>query len=413
MEYLKIIFTLAILGLSISTIESFAEIQVDEKYYYDLGDPMIINGKLIGYDNFLFKSNFQEFEPVKINIYSTQDIDPYIFEIRVFPYCVNGDYPNCDFIFNNSLSLSRDLGFTDAIYNVDIFYGSDKTSYQFGINNHSVEARESMNTKNTNDQQIGISLDKSGYQLGDTVTVTAFTNFGFKQVLTVSVEQIDSPVFDPTRYGSYDISLDYNQYDNTFTTSIPIGDSDKRLGHYKITVFDNLDNAVKYFKVSETGLEIIPDIPTLKFENPYVFYGDYLYFSGYFDNGFDVRYDLSAGSYDTKRIQSDDAMLVGNNVQIKLGYDSDDFKTIVNNIYINMNEVGFFTGKILITRNMPYSEIIDVTARTNSQNTISQFVILPDESNETTYYDNIHDCVAQRDYLETHMQYDLTDDCIE
>lgn len=290
-------------------------------------------------------------------------------------------------------------------------YGDDNISYEFGIGIHSVEALKSMNFENSDGQQISISLDKDGYKLGDIVDITAFTNFGSKQVLTLSIEQIDSPVFSPTRYGSYDISLDYNQYDNTFTTSIQIDDSDKRLGHYKITVFDNLDSAVKYFKVSESGLEVIPDEPTFTFESQHVKYGEYLHYSGYMNNDFDVRYDLSAGSYDSKRVQSDEAMLIGNNIMIEFDFKSDDYKTIGTNIYTNMNELGYFEGKLLITRNMPNSEIITATVKTSSESVTNQFVILQDEYNKLVYYDNIHDCDAQIEYLKTHMQYELTDDC--
>lgn len=390
------LLALVIIGLP----SAFAEIELDEQYYYELGDTMVINGKLIDYDNFLFKENGIEFEPIKIDIYNVQSPEQ-VFNIAIFPDCVNGEYPDCDYTFSNSLSLSREVGFTDSIYHVTISYGNDETSYKFGVDNHTIEALKSMSFENVDGQQISISLDKDGYKLGGTINITAYTNFGFKKVLTASIEQIDSPVFSPTRYGSYDMTLDYNQYDNTFTTSISMGDSDKRLGHYKITVFDNLDSAVKYFKVSESGLEIIPSEPTLTFDNQYVRYEGTLHYSGYMDNTFDeeqLRYTV----FDDARNNSENKRLIGNNVLLTLDYEGGDYKIIGNLIYVNMNELGYFEGELPITRNIPSDQIITITAETMTQNTFEQFVILRDDIYITYYDEVIYDCHEQRNLLDTY-----------
>lgn len=372
--FLSIFAIIGIFGVS----EVFGEIQIDEKYYYDLGDSMIINGELIGYDEFLFKENNVQQEPIKIDIYNVQSPEQ-IFNISVFPDCVNGFYPDCDYVFENSLSLSREVGFTDSIYNVIISYGSDTTSYEFGIDNHSIQALKSINLDYVDGDQIEIILDKDGYKPGDTVNITAFTNFGFRNILTAEIGQLDGTVYDSTRYGSDVIRLDYNQHEAIFTTQYKINQNDKRLGHYFVTIYDNLDSITKYFKVSESGLEIIPDEPTLTFDNQYLRYGDTLHYSGYMDYTFDIDYDLTQSTFDNDRNNSENKRLVSNNVLLTLEYESDDFKIIGNENYINMNQIGYFEGEIEITRNISSDQIITITAETMSQNVSEQFVILGDD----------------------------------
>ena len=124
------------------------------------------------------------------------------------------------------------------------------------------------------------------------------------------------------------------------------------------------------------------------------------------DNDFDVRYDLSSESLDNKRKQVDNAMLIGNNVKIELNYSSDDFKEIANTVYSNMNELGYFLYELPITRNMPHSEIITATVKTNSGAASEQFVILADEYNKVVYYDGKHDCQMQVEFIdERHQTY--------
>jgi len=377
--FLSIIAIIGIFGTS----EVFGEIQIDEKYYYDLGDSMIINGELIGYDEFLFKENSLQQEPIKIDIYNTQSPEQ-IFNIAIFPDCANGSYPDCDYIFENSLSLSREVGFTDSIYNVIVSYGSDTTSYEFGIENYAIQALKSINFENVDGDKIEVVLDKDGYKPGDTVDITALTNFGFKSILTVEIGQLDSPVFDPTRYGSTERRLDYNQYDSTFSYQYKLEDMDKRLGHYFVTVFDNLDSTTKYFKVSESGLEIIPDEPTLTFTkqileyDKILGYDNTLYFSGYMDNTLDTRYDLSQGTFGTAKNNSENKRLLGNNVRLVFDYDSDVGFKKIDPIYINMNELGYFEGTVPITRILPSDQIITVTAETISYSASEWFFILGD-----------------------------------
>lgn len=55
----------------VSTSTAFADIEVNEQYYYDLGEVLIINGQLVGYDAFLFESNGITQESIKIVIHNT------------------------------------------------------------------------------------------------------------------------------------------------------------------------------------------------------------------------------------------------------------------------------------------------------------------------------------------------------
>lgn len=158
--------------------KAFADIQINEKYYYDFGDTMTISGKLIDYDNFLFKDNGIEQEPIKIDIYNTKEIDPYVFKIRIFPNCVNGFYPNCDYTFDNSLSLSNAVGFVEGIYNLSVSYGDDVVSYDFGLGIHSIDTFNSMKNQKITpeiiEKQFVITTDKSKYSFGDRLVSTGF-----------------------------------------------------------------------------------------------------------------------------------------------------------------------------------------------------------------------------------------------
>lgn len=162
----------------VSMDKAFAEIQINEKYYYDFGDVMIVSGKLVGYDNFLFKDNGIEQEPIKIDIYNTMETDPHVFEIRIFPNCVNGFYPNCDYTFNNSLSLSSAVGFVEGIYNLSVSYGNDVISYDFGVGIHSIDTFKAIQNQNITleiiEKQFVITTDKPKYAFGDRLLSTGF-----------------------------------------------------------------------------------------------------------------------------------------------------------------------------------------------------------------------------------------------
>jgi len=256
-----------------------------------------------------------------------------------------------------------------------------------------------MNFENKSGDQIEVVLDKDSYKLGDTVNITAYTNFGFKSILTTEVGQLDSPFFDSAGYGSKQVGLDYNQYDSIFTTQYKIDNNEKRLGHYSVTVFDNLDSVTKYFKVSENGLEIIHSEPTLTLENQYVRYGETLHYNGYMDYTFDEN-QLRSIMFDNSRNNSENKRLVGNNVLLTIDYESDDFKIIGNENYVNMNELGYFEGEIKITRNITSDQIITITADTVSQSVSQQFVILGDDEHITYKEGEKYDCEKQIEFID-------------
>jgi len=218
---------------------------------------------------------------------------------------------------------------------------------------------------------------------------------------------MDSPIHSSSKYNTDTISLRYENYDpynSIYSTEFEIGNWDKKLGHYKVYAFDQLSDTVKYFKVSETGLEIIPSESYLEIKNQYVKYGETLNFSGYADNPYydedgviDYTYVhiLTSQGYDMSQRAGDDINTMGNRAILVIDYETDEYKKIGNVITLEMNEIGYFEGQIPITRNMPNEQIITLTLKEINNDTVSEFVILGDEKcNQEKYF--IHAGIIER-----------------